>query len=107
MPTQPDSTSNACTETPRPSEECYRLLMDGVKDYAILMLDPTGHVVTWNTWAEHIKGYRAAEAIGKHFSLFVNIRLTRVRASASCILPNTSVDSPSRAFRSAISVTLI
>jgi len=44
--------------------------MDGVKDYAILMLDPTGHVVTWNTWAEHIKGYRAAEAIGKHFSLF-------------------------------------
>src|SRR5208337_1746251 len=42
----------------------------GVKDYAILMLDPTGHVVTWNTWAEHIKGYRAAEAIGKHFSLF-------------------------------------
>ena len=70
MPTQPDSTSNACTETPRPSEECYRLLMDGVKDYAILMLDPTGHVVTWNTWAEHIKGYRAAEAIGKHFSLF-------------------------------------
>ncbi len=70
MPTQPDSTSNAYTETPRPSEECYRLLMDGVKDYAILMLDPTGHVVTWNTSAEHIKGYRAAEAIGKHFSLF-------------------------------------
>ena len=70
MPTQPDSTSNACTETPRPSEECYRLLVDGVKDYAIFMLDPTGHVVTWNTGAEHIKGYRAAEAIGKHFSLF-------------------------------------
>src|SRR5208283_1444907 len=34
------------------------------------MLDPTGLVVTWNTGAEHIKGYRAAEAIGKHFSLF-------------------------------------
>ena len=70
MPTQPDSTLNACTETPRPSEECYRLLVDGVKDHAIFMLDPTGHVVTWNTGAEHIKGYRAAEAIGKHFSLF-------------------------------------
>ena len=70
VPTQPDSTSNACTETPRSSEECYRLLVDGVKDYAIFMLDPIGHVVTWNTGAEHIKGYRAAEAIGKHFSLF-------------------------------------
>ena len=70
VPTQPDSTSNACTETPRSSEECYRLLVDGVKDYAIFMLDPIGQVVTWNTGAEHIKGYRAAEAIGKHFSLF-------------------------------------
>ncbi len=70
MPTQPDSTASACTETPRPSEECYRLLVDGVKDHAIFMLDPTGHVVTWNTCAEHIKDYRAAEAIGKHFSLF-------------------------------------
>jgi len=44
--------------------------VDAVKDYAIFMLDPTGLVVTWNTGAEHIKGYRAAEAIGKHFSLF-------------------------------------
>jgi len=70
VPTQPDSTASACTETPRPSEECYRLLVDGVKDHAIFMLDPTGHVVTWNTCAEHIKDYRAAEAIGKHFSLF-------------------------------------
>ena len=70
MPTQPDSTSNSCTERLRPSEECYRLLVDAVQDYAILMLDPAGHVVTWNTGAEHIKGYRAAEAIGKHFSLF-------------------------------------
>ena len=70
MPTQPDSSSNACTERLRPSAECYRLLVDAVKDYAIFMLDPTGLVVTWNTGAEHIKGYRAAEAIGKHFSLF-------------------------------------
>jgi len=70
VPTQPDSSSNACTERLRPSAECYRLLVDAVKDYAIFMLDPTGLVVTWNTGAEHIKGYRAAEAIGKHFSLF-------------------------------------
>jgi len=70
VPTQPDSSSNAGTERLRPSAECYRLLVDAVKDYAIFMLDPTGLVVTWNTGAEHIKGYRAAEAIGKHFSLF-------------------------------------
>jgi len=70
VPTQPDSSSNAGTERLRPSAECYRLLVDAVKDYAIFMLDPTGLVVTWNTGAEDIKGYRAAEAIGKHFSLF-------------------------------------
>ena len=70
MPTQPDSASNSCTGRLRPSEECYRLIVDAVQDYAIFMLDPTGHVVTWNTGAEHIKGYRAAEAIGRHCSLF-------------------------------------
>ncbi len=70
VPTQPDSSSNASTKGLRPSEEYYRLLVEGVKDYALFMLDPTGHVVTWNTGAEHIKGYRAEEAIGKHFSQF-------------------------------------
>jgi len=54
----------------RPSEECFRLLVDAVLDYAIFMLDPTGLVVTWNTGAELIKGYQAAKVIGKHFSLF-------------------------------------
>jgi len=70
VPIQPDSSSIPCNETVRPSEECYRLLVDGVKDYAIFMLNPSGHVVTWNTGAERIKGYKAAEVIGKHFSLF-------------------------------------
>ena len=70
MQTQTDSTSNAYTKTHRQSEECYRLLVNGLKDYAIVMLDPTGHVVTWNTGAEHIKGYLSEEIIGKHFSLF-------------------------------------
>ena len=58
------------TKTHRQSEECYRLLVNGLKDYAIVMLDPTGHVVTWNTGAENIKGYLSEEIIGKHFSLF-------------------------------------
>src|SRR5205823_3490631 len=41
-----------------------------VKDYAIVLLDPQGHVVSWNDGAERIKGYRAEEILGKHFSCF-------------------------------------
>jgi PAS domain S-box-containing protein len=52
------------------SEEQFRLLVSGVKDYAIFMLDPTGHIVTWNAGAERIKGYKASEIVGSHFSRF-------------------------------------
>ncbi|MER2997865.1 sensor histidine kinase [Pontibacter populi] len=52
------------------NEELYRLLIEGVSDYAIFMLDKTGHIITWNKGAEHIKGYKAEEIIGKHFSTF-------------------------------------
>ncbi len=52
------------------SEESFRVLVDGVNDYAIFMLDPSGRVVTWNSGAERIKGYRAAEIVGEHFSWF-------------------------------------
>src|SRR5690349_5464048 len=48
----------------------FRLLVDSVRDYAIFMLDPEGHILTWNAGAERIKGYSAEEAIGKHFSIF-------------------------------------
>ncbi|HGM5581528.1 TPA: nitrogen regulation protein NR(II) [Pseudomonas putida] len=48
----------------------YEQLVQAVVDYAIYMLDPTGHVVSWNAGAERIKGYRADEVIGRHFSLF-------------------------------------
>ena len=54
----------------RRSEERFRLLVEGAKDYAIFMLDPQGHVATWNAGAERIKGYRADEIIGQHFSRF-------------------------------------
>jgi len=54
----------------RESEERFRLLMEGVKDYAIFMLDPEGKVASWNSSAELIKGYRAEEVLGRHFSLF-------------------------------------
>ena len=52
------------------SEQTFRLLVEGVRDYAIFMLDPSGHVATWNLGAERIKGYSAKEVIGQHLSLF-------------------------------------
>jgi len=52
------------------SNEIFRLLVESVKDYAIFLLDPTGKVSTWNQGAERIKGYRAQEIIGQHFSRF-------------------------------------
>ena len=52
------------------SEERFRLLVDGVKDYAIFMIDTEGRVVSWNGGAQRIKGWTAAEILGKHFSLF-------------------------------------
>jgi PAS domain S-box-containing protein len=57
-------------ENLRRSEERFRLLIEGVADYAIFMLDPNGRVSTWNSGAERIKGYRADEIIGQHFSIF-------------------------------------
>jgi PAS domain S-box-containing protein len=52
------------------SDEIFRLLVENVKDYAIFLLDPEGKVATWNQGAERIKGYKASEIIGHHFSRF-------------------------------------
>jgi len=52
------------------SDEVFRLLVEGVKDYAIFLLDIDGRVATWNQGAERIKGYKAHEIIGQHFSRF-------------------------------------
>jgi len=57
-------------EALRASEQQFRSLVAGVTDYAIFMLDPNGIVASWNTGAERIKGYRASEIIGRHFSQF-------------------------------------
>jgi PAS domain S-box-containing protein len=54
----------------RQSEERFRLLVEAVQDYAIFMLDPGGHIVSWNVGAQRIKGYESAEIIGRHFSCF-------------------------------------
>jgi PAS domain S-box-containing protein len=52
------------------SEQMFRTLLDGVKDYAVYMLDREGRVVTWNSGAARINGYKAEEIIGKHVSCF-------------------------------------
>ncbi len=50
--------------------DLFRLLIDSVRDYAIFVLDPEGHVLTWNPGAEAMKGYLKEEIVGKHFSAF-------------------------------------
>src|SRR6185369_457219 len=52
------------------SEEKFRLLVQGVRDYAIFLLDPDGNVASWNRGAERIKQYTSDEIVGKHFSIF-------------------------------------
>ena len=60
----------AAEQALRQSEEQFRILVGGVTDYAIYMLDPDGTVVSWNAGAERIKGYTPNEIIGDHFSRF-------------------------------------
>ena len=59
-------------QTPLPAvhDEPFRKLVEGVRDYAIFLLDATGRILTWNTGAQLIKGYRAEEIVGSHFSRF-------------------------------------
>jgi len=64
------SERRAAQEALRQSERQLRLLIDGVRDYAIFMLDPNGLISSWNSGAERIKGYAAQEVIGTHFSRF-------------------------------------
>src|SRR5882672_4843734 len=54
----------------RESEERFRLLVEGVSDYAIFLLTPEGRIATWNRGAARIKGYRAEEIIGQSFTRF-------------------------------------
>jgi PAS domain S-box-containing protein len=76
------------------SEEQLRLLVEQVQEYAIYMLDPMGHVRSWNQGAERIKGYKAEEILGQHFSAFYTpedvalhkpaLQLARAEAEGRC-----------------------
>jgi PAS domain S-box-containing protein len=62
--------STGGTGSPHEGANLYSHLVASVRDYAIFVLDATGHVLTWNIGAQRIKGYSAEEIIGKHFSIF-------------------------------------
>ncbi|OAI49136.1 hypothetical protein AYO45_03265 [Gammaproteobacteria bacterium SCGC AG-212-F23] len=61
---------NRAERNKKESDERLRLFIDNCKDYAFIILDPNGYVTSWNKGAERIKGYKANEIIGKHFSVF-------------------------------------
>jgi PAS domain S-box-containing protein len=64
---EPAFSDNAIVDRARAA---FPLLIESTTDYAILMLDPSGYIVTWNAGAERLKGYTRAEIVGKHFSIF-------------------------------------
>jgi len=75
----------------RQSEDRFRLMAEAVQDYAIFMLDPEGNVSSWNKGAERIKGYKASEIIGRHFSCFypeVDIRAEKPRRELESAIEN-------------------
>ncbi|WP_426409251.1 PAS domain S-box protein [Bradyrhizobium ganzhouense] len=74
----------------RESEEQFRLLVQGVTDYAIYMLDVDGNVASWNAGAQHIKGYAPEEIIGRHFSNFYT------EADRAAGLPRTGLETAAR-----------
>ena len=71
--TRPDSRPEQSVQEqaqPRATDEQFRMMVEQAKDYAILILDPEGLIMSWNSGAERITGYRADEIVGKHFSIF-------------------------------------
>lgn len=76
----------------RQGAEEFKILVDGVKDYAIFRLDVNGRVTTWNSGAERLKGYTAEQIIGKDFSIFYPKRNGRPGIRSSCWKPPGATD---------------
>jgi PAS domain S-box-containing protein len=73
MPSEPQSViadGAERVEPQPPGEELFRLLVEAVQDYAIFLLSPDGHVLSWNLGAQRAKGYAATDIVGRHFSVF-------------------------------------
>ena len=78
---QRDNTrSQLAEEALRDSEERYRMLLDGIEDHAVFMMDPQGRIVSWNAGAERIKGYTAEQIVGRNFSCFNRASVARISA---------------------------
>ena len=67
---QRDSSGRELAEALRESEERYRMLLDGIQNHAIFMMDAQGRILSWNAGAERIKGYTSDQIIGRNFSCF-------------------------------------
>jgi len=67
------SVQAAVEQAVRRSEESFQLLIHSVKDYAIIMMDPFGKILSWNEGAERLKGYKSGEIIGKNYSIFFTV----------------------------------
>src|SRR3954469_15091448 len=80
---------HAAQRTLAESERQFRMLVQGVTDYAIYLLDPSGVVTNWNAGAERIKGYAADEIVGRHFSLFYPPEQRAAGASAKALATAT------------------
>jgi PAS domain S-box-containing protein len=70
MTLRDESSSQGEPSTSSDGSALYRLLVDSVRDYAIFVLDPRGHVLTWNAGAQQLKGYTTEEIVGRHLSVF-------------------------------------
>jgi len=68
--TRDETEKHEMEERLRSSEECFRLLVGGLREHALYMLDPQGQLQSWNEGAQRIKQYTEAEVIGRHFSMF-------------------------------------
>jgi PAS domain S-box-containing protein len=79
------------TEVARARDERFRILVEGVKEYVILLLDAAGHVVSWTQEAQRIMGYEEAEIIGRHYSLFF-VEEDRARGLPDDILTRAAND---------------
>ncbi len=66
----PSSTDGDLAAPGLSTDEAFRIFVQGVKDYAIFLLDTEGHIATWNAGAQLLKGYKRDEIVGKHFSIF-------------------------------------